>query len=188
MCPKSMKEPLDPIPTYQTIKTSLKRVARNDVVIEKLQEVTKHANTIMTHGLHFFKLYLLHCYETGLLFPKLDKEFVKEVLKVPCKDAKSGRPAREKATSTKRVLRDLYDRHYKPYVREEVPYTHLNTVIDYMAIEVITMYENNIKLRKIKTDLLLPSEKLTSDEMYHDWIEAQRAHVMPCHKLNKGVY
>jgi hypothetical protein len=24
--------------------------------------------------------------------------------------------------------------------------------------------------------------------MYHDWIEAQRAHVMLCRKLNKGVY
>jgi len=77
-----MKEPPDPIPTYQTIKTSLKRVARNDVVIEKLQEATKRANTIMTHGLHLLKLYLLHCYETGLPFPKLDKEFIKEVLKV----------------------------------------------------------------------------------------------------------
>ncbi|CAK9864414.1 unnamed protein product [Sphagnum jensenii] len=146
---------------------SLKRVARNDVVIEKLQEATKRTNTIMTHGLHFLKLYLLHCYETDMPFPKLDKEFVKEVLKVPCKDAKSGRPAREKVASTKRVLRDLYDRHYKPYVREEVPYTHLNT---------------------IKTDLLSPGEKLTSDEMYHDWIKAQRAHVMLCRKLNKGVY
>ncbi len=82
MCPESMKEPPDPIPTYQTIKTSLKRVARNDVVIEKLQEATKRANTIMTHGLHLLKLYLLHCYETGLPFPKLDKEFIKEVLKV----------------------------------------------------------------------------------------------------------
>jgi hypothetical protein len=113
-----------------------------------------------------------------------------------------------------------------------VPYTHLNTVIDYMAIEVITMYENKIKarfvghverfvnvswgkkdvlaviqasdasseekraqgnalcaqLRKIKTDLLSPGEKLTSDEMYHNWIEAQHARVMPCRKLNKGVY
>ncbi|CAM6063309.1 unnamed protein product [Sphagnum tenellum] len=211
---------------------SLKRVARNDIVIKKLQEATKRANTIMTHGLHFLKLYLLHCYETGMPFPKLDKEFVKEVLKVPCKDAKLGRPTREKAASIERVLRDLYDRHYKPYVREEVPYTHLNMVIDYMAIEVITMYENNIKthfmghverfvnvswgkkdalavikasdasseekraqgnalcahLRKIKTDLLSPGEKLTFEDMYHDWIEAQHAHVMLCRKLNKGVY
>ncbi|CAK9866201.1 unnamed protein product [Sphagnum jensenii] len=148
MCPKSMKEPPDLIPTYQMIKMSLKRVALNDVVIEKLQEATKRANTIMTHGLHFLKLYLLHCYETGLPFPKLDKEFVKEVLKVP---AKLGRPAGEKDASTKRVLRDLYDQHYKPYVRKEVPYTHLNMVIDYMAIEVITMYENNIKARFVDT-------------------------------------
>jgi hypothetical protein len=228
-----VKRPPDPgLPNYQTIKTSLKRVVRNDVIIDKLQEATKRANTIMTHGLHFLKLYLLHCYDTGVPFPKLDKEFVKEVLKVPCKDAKSGRPAGEKAAATKKVLRDLYEKHYKSHVSEEVSYTHLNTVIDYMAIEVLTMYENNIKarfvgrverfvnvswgkkealaaikasdassvektsrqnalcaqLRKIKVDLLSPDEKLTSDEMYHEWIEAQRPHVMPQRKLNKGVY
>ncbi len=106
MSPKSMKKSPDPIPTYQTIKTSLKSVARNDVIIEKLQEATQRTNTIMTHGLNFLKLYLLHCYETDTLFPKLDKEFVKEVLKLPCKDAKSGRPVGEKAAATKRVLRD----------------------------------------------------------------------------------
>ncbi|MCP4083404.1 MAG: hypothetical protein GY743_24560, partial [Planctomycetaceae bacterium] len=183
-------------------------------------------------GLNFLKLYLLHCYETDTPFPKLDKEFVKEVLKVPCKDAKSGRPAGEKAAATKRVLRDLYKRHYKPYVSKEVPYTHLNTVIDYMAVEVVTMYENNIKgsfvkhierfinvswgkkdalaeisssnasskektskkntlsaqLRKVKINMLSPGEKLTSDEMYHEWIEAQRPYVMPQCKLNKGVH
>jgi hypothetical protein len=144
---KSPKTELDPKPNYKTIKTSLKSVARNDVVIEKIQAATKRANTIMTHGLQFLKLYLFHCFETSLPFPKLDKEFVKEVLKVPCKDAKSGRPAGEKAAATKKVLRDLYDTHYKPHVSEEVPYTHLNTVIDYMAIEVLTMYENNIKAR-----------------------------------------
>ncbi len=69
---------------------------------------------------------------------------------MPCKDAKSGRPAGEKAAATKRVLRDLYERHYKPYVSEEVPYTYLNTVIDYMAVEVVTMYENNIKESFVK--------------------------------------
>jgi hypothetical protein len=72
MAPKNKKKPPDPVPglpSYQTIKTSLKRVARNDVVIEKLQEATKRVNTIITHGLHFLKLYLLHCYETGVPFP-----------------------------------------------------------------------------------------------------------------------
>jgi hypothetical protein len=44
------------------------------------------------------------------------------------------------------------------------------------------------QLCKVKTDLLSPGEKLTSDETYHAWIEAQRAHVIPQRKLNKGVY
>jgi hypothetical protein len=146
-----MKKPpeteLDPKPNYETIKTSLKSVARNDVVIEKLQAATKRANAIMTHGLQFLKLYLLHCFEETKPFPKLDKAFVNTVLKVSCKDATSGRPPGEKAAATKKVLREFYDEHYKPYVSEEVSYTHLNTAIDYMAKQVVTMYENNIKAR-----------------------------------------
>ncbi len=186
----------------------------------------------MTHGLQFLKLYLLDCYENNLLFPKLDKEFVKVVLKVPCKDAKLGGPMGDKAATTKEMLRHFYDEHYKPFVSKETSYTHLSTAIEYMAIDIITMYENNIKARfveyverfvnvflgrkevlatikasdrsclekksfkyarcaqlhKIKTDLLSPGEKLTSDEKYHAWIEKQRAHIMPQRKLNKSVY
>jgi hypothetical protein len=226
-----MKWPSDPgLPSYQTIKTSLKSVARNDVVIEKLQAATKRANAIMTHGLQFLKLYLLHCYENDMPFPKLDKAFVNTVLKVSCDDPKIGKPAKEETVRVKAALREVYDKHYAN--SGKITYTHLNTAIDYMAIEVITMYENNIKahyvsyverfvnvswgkkdalaaiktseassaektsaknslcaqLRKVKTDLLSPDEKLTSDEKYHDWIESQRDHVMPQRKLNKGVY
>jgi hypothetical protein len=227
-----MKEPPDPgLPSYQTLQTSLKSVARNDVVIEKLQAATKRANAIMTHGLQFLKLYLLHCYETNQAFPKLDKAFVNTVLKVSCDDPKRGRPPSEETVRVKAVLREVYDKHYANE-GDKIPYTHLNTAIDYMAVEVVTMYENNIKarfvsyverfvnvsfdkkaalaaiysskassdekdfmkktlcaqLRKVKTDLLSPGEKLTSDETYHAWIEAQRAYVMPRRKLNKGVY
>ena len=225
-----MNEPPDPgLPSYQTIKTSLKRVARNDVIIEKLQAATKRANAIMTHGLQFLKLYLLHCYENDLPFPKLTKAFVNTVLKVSCDDPKQGKPPSEETVRVKAVLREVYDKHYAN--NGKVPYIHLNTAIDYMATEVITMYENNIKahfveyverfvnvswgkkdalaaikasdvssaeknslkyslcaqLRKVKIDLLSPGEKLTSEKTYHDWIEAQRAHVMPQRKLNKGV-
>eukprot|EP00835_Amoeboradix_gromovi_P000151 NODE_5_length_49639_cov_0.484336.p13 type:complete len:322 gc:universal NODE_5_length_49639_cov_0.484336:40963-39998(-) len=148
MSPKSMKKPPDPNPTlpnYQSIKTSLKSVVRNDVIIDKLQEATKRANTIMTHGLHFLKLYMLHCYETGVPFPVLDKDFVKEVLKVSRKVATSGRPAGEKANTVKKLLREFYDEHYKAYVSEEIPFTYMDTAVSHMAVEVITMYENNIK-------------------------------------------
>jgi hypothetical protein len=143
-----MKKPpeaeLDPKPNYQTIKTSLKSVARNDVVIEKLQAATKRANAIMTHGLQFLKLYLLHCFEENKSFPKLDKAFVNTVLKVSCDDPKQGRPPSEETVRVKAALREVYDKHYANE-GDKIPYTHLNTAIDYMAVEVVTMYENNIK-------------------------------------------
>jgi hypothetical protein len=139
-----MKRPPDPgLPNYQTIKTSLKSVARNDVVIEKLHAATKRANAIMTHGLQFLKLYPLHCYEKNQPFPKLDKAFVNTVLKVSCDDPKQGKPPSEETVRVKAALREVYDKHYAN--NDKIPYTHLNTAIDYMAKQVVTMYENNIK-------------------------------------------
>jgi hypothetical protein len=83
----------------------------------------------MTHGLHFLKLYLLHCYETGVPFSKLNKAFVNTILKVSCADPKSGKKAKDETIAVKSVLRDVYDRNYKPHVSEAVPYTHLELLL-----------------------------------------------------------
>ena len=41
----------------------------------------------------------------------------------------------------------VYDKHYKPnIVDENLSYTHLNIVLDYLSTDIVTMYENNIKL------------------------------------------
>jgi hypothetical protein len=128
---------------YQTIKTSLKSVVRDAVVIEKLQDATTRANAIMIHGLHVLKLYLLHCYETNVKLPVLDKDFVKEVLKLSCRE--SGRPVGEKTAALRNVLRPFYLEHYREFVSEEVSATNLDIAMSYMTMEVITMYENNVK-------------------------------------------
>ena len=50
---------------FQCIKTSLKSVAKNTLVIEKLTKAAILSSRIATHTLLFLKLYLIHCYDNG---------------------------------------------------------------------------------------------------------------------------
>jgi len=140
--------PPDPggtIPFYQCIKTSLKSVVRDDTVIAKLQDAALRANGIMIHTLQLLKLYLIHCYDTTTPFPPIDRPFVTSVMKVLCEEPACGRQPKEETKRVKDTLKAFYKEHYEPSVTETLNYRHMNTVLDYLAIDVITMYENNIK-------------------------------------------
>ena len=69
---------------FQTIKTSLKSVVRNETTIEKLTEAALRANRIMTHTLQFLKLYLIHCHDNKKDLPTIDKPFVNAAMKILC--------------------------------------------------------------------------------------------------------
>ena len=130
---------------YQTIKTSLKSVVRNNVVTEKLTNAAILTSSIMTHTLQFMKLYFIHCYDHDQPLPNLDRPFVTAVMKTLCEAPTSSRPPKQETQEAKAVLAQFYVEHYQPIMQDTLNYKNLSTVLDYMAIEVITMYENNIK-------------------------------------------
>jgi hypothetical protein len=146
-----MEPPFDPggtrraAPLYQCIKTSLKSVVRDESVIATLRDAALRANGIVTHALQLLKLYLIHCYDTGVPLPTIDRQFVTSVMKVLCAEPTVGRPPSEATRHIKGTLRAFYEEHYRPSVVGELNYRHLSTVLDYLAIDVITMYETNIK-------------------------------------------
>ena len=63
-------------PFYQTIKTSLESVVKEDIITEKLENAAFLTNRIMTHTLEFMKLYLIHMYDQEETLPTIDKFFV----------------------------------------------------------------------------------------------------------------
>ncbi|RLN97234.1 hypothetical protein BBJ28_00007147 [Nothophytophthora sp. Chile5] len=137
--------PIDPgKPFFQCIKTSLKSVVRDPIVIEKLTNAAALTNRIMTHTLQIIKLYFIYLYDHGAPLPTLDKPFVTSVMKVLCDASPSGRPKAE-MLRVKDELTRFYAEHYEPVMLDALNYRHLYTALDYMAIDVITMYENNIK-------------------------------------------
>jgi len=60
---------------------------------------------------------------------------------------KIGKPPKKEIKELKDKLTAFYNSNYKPLIKDTyLDYTHLNTILDYFTIGIITMYENNIKL------------------------------------------
>ena len=99
----------------------------------------------------FMKLYLLDYFEKNNKLPEIDKVFVNSCMKILCNESASGRPPKKEIKEIKDKLKAFYNSDYKPLIKDtDLDYTHLNTVLDYLTIGIITMYENNIKLHYVE--------------------------------------
>jgi hypothetical protein len=136
---------------FKCVKVSLKHVLKNhDINQSKINDVVIKAHKIVIHTLQFMKLYLLDYYDKNNTVPKIDKVFINSCMKILCKEKATGRPAKVEIQTLKDNLTKFYNKHYKPLCQKEtLDYTYMNTILDYLTIDILTMYENNIKLHYI---------------------------------------
>jgi hypothetical protein len=104
--------------------------------------------------MQFLKLYLLDYYETNSqTLPVISKELINNSMKVVCgeKTEKRGKPANKDTIEMKDTLTIFYNQHYLPLTQNDpIDYAGLNTTLDYLKEDVITMYENNIQLHYVE--------------------------------------
>jgi hypothetical protein len=137
---------------FKCVKVPLKHVIKHpDINIPKIQETAIIANKIIIHTLQFMKLYLLNYYNKNNKLPIIDKTFINTCIKVQCEENKGGRPASNIVQKLKDELNAFYNKEYKPLIQNEtLSYKHMNTILDYLTIDILTMYENNIKLHYVE--------------------------------------
>jgi len=139
---------------FKSVKTSLKSILKHpDINTPKINDAVIKANKIVIHTLQFLKLYLLHHYETTNILPTINAELVNNSMKVICgeKEEKRGKPPKKETIELKDKLNQIYKQHYLPYKKNEpIDYSGLNTILDYLTIDIITMYENNIQLHYVE--------------------------------------
>ena len=217
--------PTDPnLPSYRYLKTSLKSTLKQpekqDVIVNAVYTVDKIISTSMM----FLKLYLINQRNN---LPTVTVKLVNSIFKTVCHQPNTGRPPSAEAKELRATLTTFYQEHFAPLLPANEPllhYTNLTTVLDYEAVKVVTVFENNIKqhyveyveayvnlvwhkrhlielirhrcktkgdreravrklsstLRCIKTDLLnVGNETLTSHTSYHEWIQVNKAFVLP---------
>ncbi len=136
------------LPYYKTYKTKLKNIIKNDETLEVIEKLVVTNNLIVYHTYQYIKLYLIDCYDKSQTLPLIDEDFVVNIMKTiaSTKDKRGSRPSQE-TTIQRQKFKDFFDIHYKPLLAHNEPlyYTGLNTVLDYNAVSIITMIENNIK-------------------------------------------
>ena len=149
---KKTKPPDKPTNYFKCVKIPLKHVLKNpDINLPKITDAVIKCNKIVINTLMFMKLYLLDYFEKNNKLPEIDKVFVNSCMKILCNESASGRPPKKEIKELKDKLTVFYNSDYRPLIKDtDLDYTHLNTVLDYLTIGIITMYENNIKLHYIE--------------------------------------
>lgn len=132
---------------YKSVKVSLKHILKhNDINQPKINRVVIKAHKIVIHTLQFIKLYLLDHYQTHNSLPIIDEKFINSCMKILCISKNVGRPPKEETKTLKDKLKYFYDKHYKHLRQnEQLDYTHMNAILNYLTTDILTMYENNIK-------------------------------------------
>ena len=147
---KKIKPP--DIDYFKCIKIPLKHVLKNpDINLPTITNAVIKCNKIIINTLMFMKLYLLDYFEKNNKLPKIDKVFINSCMKILCNESVSGKPPKKETKELKDTLTVFYNSDYKPLIKDtDLDYRQLNTVLDYLTIGIITMYENNIKLHYIE--------------------------------------
>jgi hypothetical protein len=90
-------------------------------------------------------------YKNNKSIPIIDEPFINAVMKTLCKEASNGRPPSKKTKELKMKLKTFYDNEFSKLIEnDKIDYLHMNTILDYLATDILTMYENNIKQHYIE--------------------------------------
>jgi len=137
---------------FKGVKVPIKYVLKHpEINLPKINDAVMRAHKIVIHGLMFMKLYLLDYYNNHNIIPEIDHSFVVNCLKIVCVKSGSGRPPSNETKELKDKLQSFYEEHYEPLRQDDkLTYTHMNTILDYLADDIITMYKNNIQLHYVE--------------------------------------
>ncbi len=146
------KEVNPPTDFFKGIKISLKSVLKQpDINLSKITNAVIKCNKIVIQTLMFMKLFLLDHYDKHNKLPIINDEFINSCMKILCNEKATGRPPKKEIKELKDTLSAFYKTDFQPLIQNEnLDYTHMNTILDYLTIDILTMYENNIKFHYIE--------------------------------------
>ena len=146
------KEVNPPTDFFKGIKISLKSVLKHpDINLSKITNAVIKCNKIVIQVLMFMKLFLLDHYDKHNKLPIINDEFINSCMKILCNEKATGRPPKQEIKELKEKLTAFYKTDFQPLIQNEnLDYTHMNTILDYLTIDILTMYENNIKFHYVE--------------------------------------
>lgn len=144
-------------PYYHSVKQSLDNILKHQESKDIILQSVLSAHKITIHTYQFLKLYLLYHYDINEPLSRIDKELILMIMKVICKKkgkkekVNSNEPKVDKRrTQASIVLQEkltlFHNIFYKPTMMDEqLDRTNLINVLSYLALDIATTYETNIK-------------------------------------------
>jgi len=147
-----MEKEKPPDDFFKGIKISLKSVLKHpDINLPKITNAVIKCNKIVIQTLMFMKLFLLDHYDKHNKLPIINDEFINSCMKILCNEKSIGRPPKKEIKELKDNLTAFYKTDFQPLIQNEnLDYTHMNTILDYLTVDILTMYENNIKFHYVE--------------------------------------
>jgi hypothetical protein len=132
---------------FRTLKTTLHTVVKKPEHTIKINNIVITINNLRCHTLQFSKLYLLHLFIEKIEFPVINREYFQCIIRTLTYSVNK----RREFTSSKVMyesINSFFILHYKELIHEQnINITGLQSVVRYMITDIITDYENNIKMR-----------------------------------------
>jgi len=144
------KEPPDK-EKYRTIKISLKQIINNPLHQSKLFDAVNRTNQLVIHVYHFLRLWILQCYHTNKPLPTITTATIRMAFTTLTQKTKKTRSI----SQSNRGIRDEFEAFYqnvysKLGYENKISGLHLSQILRYMATDILTNIENNIKGNFIK--------------------------------------
>lgn len=152
---------------YQTIKTSLKSILKDyDEVQPELNKLVIKCNDIVGQTYQFIRLFILHKYHNDQKIPEINEKFILYCIKT--QGIRDNRGKKAKDTNLLEELNNFYETEYQPLInKEKYNLKKLSFLLPYLAIQINTSIQNNIKehfLQHLLRFINITTKDLTEDK------------------------
>ena len=179
---------LKPKCKYRTIKCPLKSIINNDLDMTKLIDVMMRTHKIVIHTYHFLRLWILRKCRKKLDIPIIDVGLIKMAFKSLVTKSTGPKPRGDNLKLYNEFI-DFYDSKYKKLNYEtKIDGNNLSGILKYMATDMLTNIENNIKMNFIKyvKRFVNSSFKIKNNELLEKCEKGTKTKLKK--ELNKNLY
>lgn len=193
---------------YQTIKTSLKSILKNYNEIQpEINKLVIKCNDIVIQTYQFIRLYLLYKYHNNQSLPIINEKFILYCIKT--QGIRDNRGKKAKDTDLLDELEDFYNKEFQPLIqKEKYNLKNLSFLLPYLAIQINTCLETNIKehyLQHLLRFINITTKDLTDDksikfklknailnkkeipEEFVEWYNQHKSSITPT-EIKKSIY
>jgi hypothetical protein len=174
---------------YRTVKCSIKTIIKPNFDMNKLFDACFRTHQIVIHTYQFLRLWILDKYHNNnKIIPNIIDDTIKMAFKSLIKDSQGPKPKGSNLELYEEFVK-LYNDQYKHINYDtKLDGKNLSSILGYMATDMITNIENNIKLHFIKylNRFVNSSFKLINNELLNNCEKGTKTKLRK--ELNKDLY